>query len=144
MAFTCQHGGYTISDDARLLNVGMIHAFVCASYWAAGRTRAQVERALRHSLCVGAFDAEGAQVAFARVVTDHVAVAHICDVFVLPAQRGAGLGKALVQALLDHPDLSNVLRFTLNTSDAHGLYAQFGFAPLAHPETAMELRRTPT
>ncbi len=144
MTFTCQHGGYTISDDARLLDVDMIHAFVSASYWAAGRTRVQVERAIAYSLCLGVYDHDGAQIGFARAVTDRVAVAHICDVFVLPTHRGQGLGKLLMQALLDHPDLADVRRFTLNTSDAHGLYAQFGFTPVAHPDAAMELRRTPT
>ncbi len=142
MALIRQHGEFSISDDALRLDVDMIHAFVSASYWAAGRTRAQVERAIARSLCLGAYAVDGAQVGFARVVTDTVAVAHICDVFVLPAHRGKGLGKLLVQMLLDHPDLADVRRFTLNTTDAHGLYAQFGFTPLAHADAAMELRRT--
>ena len=144
MAFVRQHGDYTISDDARRLDLDLIHAFITASYWAAGRSRAQVERAISRSLCLGLYAADGAQVGFARVITDTVAVGHICDVFVLPAQRGKGLGKLLVQALLDHPDLAEVRRLTLNTSDAHGLYALFGFTPLAHADAtaAMELRRT--
>jgi GNAT superfamily N-acetyltransferase len=138
MTFTRQHGDYTISDDPDRQDLAVIHGFITAAYWAAGRSRELVERAVRRSLCLGAYDAAGAQVAFARVVTDTVAVAHICDVFVLPTVRGVGLGKALVGALIDHPDLSEVRRLTLNTDDAHGLYAQFGFAPLAHPEWAME------
>lgn len=138
MVFSRQHGAYTISDDPARLDLTVIHGFITSAYWATGRTREQVERAMRRSLCLGAYDAAGAQVAFARAVTDTVAVAHLCDVFVLPAQRGAGLGKALVAALLEHPDLAEVRRFTLNTDDAHGLYAQFGFTPLAHPEWAME------
>jgi hypothetical protein len=30
-------------------------------------------------------------------------------------------------------------RFLLGTRDAHGLYARFGFQPLAHPERFMEI-----
>ena len=142
MTFIRQHGDCSISDDAQRLDLDMIHAFISASYWAAGRTRAQVERAISRSLCLGLYAGDGAQIGFARVVTDTVAVGHICDVFVLPAHQGKGLGKLLVRALLDHPDLSGVGRLTLNTSDAHGLYAQFGFMPLAHADAAMELRRT--
>jgi GNAT superfamily N-acetyltransferase len=82
--------------------------------------------------------AGGAQIGFARVITDYAITAHIADVYNLPAYRGRGLSKWLVQAILDHPELALVWRFTLNTDDAHGLYAQFGFKSLSKPEAMME------
>jgi GNAT superfamily N-acetyltransferase len=41
--------------------------------------------------------------------------------------RGRGIGKALVEATLAHPELKTVRRFLLATKDAHGLYAQYGY-----------------
>jgi len=36
-------------------------------------------------------------------------------------------------------DGQGLRRFMLATSDAHGLYAQFGFTPLANPSRMMEV-----
>ena len=68
-------------------------------------------------------------------------VARSRDVFVLPAHRGQAHGKALVQAVVEHPRLQGLRRFTLATADAHGLYAQFGFTPPLRPHTLMERYR---
>lgn len=112
------------------------------SYWAKNIPREVVECALAHSLCFGAYANGGAQVGFARVVTDYATHGWIGDVFVLAAHRRRGLGKALVQAVVSHPRLQQLRRLTLATNDAHGLYAQFGFVSPAHPETAMERRNS--
>ena len=88
-----------------------------------------VQRSIDNSLCFGAF-ADGQLAGFARVVTDYATFGWLADVFVLEAYRGQGVGKALVQAVEDHPDLRAV-RLLLATKDAHGLYAQYGFEPVA-------------
>jgi GNAT superfamily N-acetyltransferase len=77
-------------------------------------------------------------VAFARVISDYATFANLVDVFVLPAHRGQGLARELLQAVMAHPQLQGLRRFTLATSDAHGLYTKFGFTPLARPERFME------
>ena len=118
-----------ISLDPDWLDVAMIHHFLSESaYWAKGRSLATVQRAIDNSLCFGAY-VDGRQVGLARVVTDYATFAWVADVFVLEAFRGQGVGKALMQAVQDHPDLRE-LRILLATRDAHGLYAQFGFAPV--------------
>ncbi|AKU23851.1 GNAT family N-acetyltransferase [Massilia sp. NR 4-1] len=127
-----------ISDDPSLLDIGLIHRFLSEqTAWARDIPRATVERALAHSLCLGGY-LDGSQVAFARITTDRATFAYLADVFVLPAQRGKGYSKQLMAAVLAHPDLQGLRRFMLATSDAHGLYAQYGFAPPARPETLME------
>ena len=73
----------------------------------------------------GVYTPSGAQVGLARVITDHATFAYLCDVFILSAHRGKGLGKALMQAVLDHPQLQTIRRITLSTRDAHELYAAF-------------------
>jgi GNAT superfamily N-acetyltransferase len=134
---------FLLSDDPRRLDLDAIWDFIHTAYWAKARTRQQHDRALAHSLCFGLFDeaAGGAQIGFARVITDRAITAHIADVYILETYRGRGLSKWLVQAIIDHPELATVWRFTLNTDDAHGLYAQFGFKPLHKPDAMMELWR---
>lgn len=130
-----------ISTDPAELDIALIHRFLSEqSSWARGIPRELVERSIAHSLCFGGFLGD-AQVAFARVVTDYATYGNLVDVFVLPEHRRQGHSKALVAAVMAHPDLQELRRFTLNTVDAHGLYAQFGFAPPRKPETAMEIYR---
>lgn len=134
-------GDYLISDDPQRIDADVIHAYLAReSYWAKDIPREIVDCAIANSLCIGAYAPDGAQVGLVRVVTDYATYAWICDVFVLEAHRRRGLSKALMQAVLAHPRLQRLRRFALGTRDAHGLYAQFGFVPLAHPESAMEKR----
>jgi GNAT superfamily N-acetyltransferase len=132
--------GFTISDNQVRLDRDAIWAFISQAYWARARTREQHERALAHSMCLGIYES-GKQIGFARIITDYAITAHIADVYILEPYRGRGLSKWLMSAILDHPELASVRRFTLNTDDAHGLYAQFGFAPLRKPQAMMELWR---
>jgi GNAT superfamily N-acetyltransferase len=130
-----------ISTQQDLLDVSMIHAFLSnESYWVPGISRASVEKCIRHSLCFGVY-MDGRQIGFARVVTDYVRYAHLLDVFVLPEFRGRGIAKLLMENVLAHPQLRTIVRYTLGTQDAHGLYAQYGFAAPANPERQMELLR---
>ena len=120
-------------------DVDAIHGFLTRSYWARGITRERVARSLESSLCFGLF-VDGRQAGFARVITDRTTFAYLCDVFVLEAYRGHGLGKHLVAAVRAHPDLVGLRRFLLTTRDAHGLYEPFGFACVTEPRKFMELR----
>lgn len=129
---------FEISTDRARLDVALVHEFLQTSYWAEGRRRSVVERSIRNSLCFGVYRA-GRQVAFARVVSDHAVFAYLMDVFVLPEFRGQGISKALMRAILDHPDLQNLRVFLLGTKDAHGLYERFGFRPLAEPDRMMAI-----
>ena len=130
--------GYMVSDDRNRLDIASIHRFLCdESYWAAGRSRDVVERSLANSLCLGLYTQAGTQAGFARMITDYATNAHLQDVFVLAPHRGHGRGKALVAAVLAHPALRGIRRWTLSTQDAHGLYAGFGFAPFPKPENQL-------
>jgi GNAT superfamily N-acetyltransferase len=130
---------FEISTDVTRLDIALIHDFLSTSYWAHGRKRAVVERAIRNSLCFGVYR-HTHQVAFARVVTDRAVFAYLMDVFVLPEYRGRGISKALMRTILDHPDLQNLRMFLLATRDAHGLYAQFGFRSLEGADRFMAIQ----
>ncbi|MCU0426543.1 MAG: GNAT family N-acetyltransferase [Candidatus Kapabacteria bacterium] len=129
---------YTISTDSQKMDVEVIYGYLSQSYWAEGRTKATVEKSLRHSLNFGVFTETGEQVGFARVITDYATFAYLADVFVLEEHRGQNLSKRLMQTIMEHPDLQGLRRWSLATRDAHGLYAQFGFTPLPKPEIWMQ------
>ncbi len=132
-----QHQGYTISTDPAQLQPEAIVAALARMYWSSGRSKERVIRSLEGSLCFGVYH-EGAQVGLARVITDRVTFALLCDVYILEAHRGHGLGKLLIEAVVTYPDFQEIRRLLLATKDAHGLYAQFGFTALNAPERWME------
>jgi len=131
---------YEISTEPGRLDLAKLHRWLSTdAYWAIGRSRETVAAAVRNSVNFGAYR-DGVMVAFARLVTDDATFAWLCDVYVDPAERGRGLGRRLVAAARDHARERGLRRIMLATDDAHGLYAEFGFRPLAEPWKWMELR----
>ncbi|MCT7375502.1 GNAT family N-acetyltransferase [Chelativorans salis] len=117
-----------ISFDLSRIDFEGTSALIRQSYWGGLRTDEIHRRAFENSVCAIAL-IDGRQVGFARASGDRAVFARISDVIVWPEHRGQGVGKALVQALLDHPELASVSTWMLNTSDAHSFYAHFGFKP---------------
>ena len=131
------NGQYSISTGR--IDLDAVHAFLSRSFWAEGIPKDLVARAASNSVCFSLFDGPS-QVGFARVVTDRATFAYLCDVYVLESHRGRGLGKWLIETVMDHPDLQGLRRFLLVTRDAHGLYARHGFA-VANAGRHMEIFR---
>ncbi|NYH48902.1 GNAT family N-acetyltransferase [Xanthomonas arboricola] len=130
-----------VSTDHSELDVALVHRYLAQhSSWARDIPLAVVQRSIANSLCFGGF-LQGGQVAFALVVSDYATVAYLGDVFVLPEHQGKGYGKAMMDAVMAHPDLQGLRRFSLATSDAHGLYARYGFTPPLAPQSLMERYR---
>jgi GNAT superfamily N-acetyltransferase len=149
-----RRGEFLISTDPARLDVEMIYEFLTNCYWARGVPREVVARSIEHSLCFGIYDESsetfpglaqdkrhGAQVGFARVITDFATIAYLGDVFVLESHRGRGLSKWMMECITQHPALQGLRRWILLTRDAHGLYSQFGFTPVAAPDRYMELHQ---
>ncbi len=123
--------GYLVSSDPALLDPAVIHGYLQRAYWSEGIPREVVARAMAHSLCVGAYR-DGAQVGFARAISDYATFAYVADVFVLEEHQGRGVGTLIMRCLTTHPDLQGLRRWLLLTRDAHALYRKFGFG--AHPD----------
>jgi GNAT superfamily N-acetyltransferase len=132
------NGAYLIDDERTRLDMDRIVAWLAESYWA----RSQPEAAVRRSwdaagVTLGLYH-DSEMIGCARAVTDFTRFAYLSDVYVDPAHRGHGLGRWLVQTMLDHPDVPRV-RWVLHTNDAHSLYGQLGFEPA--DDTVMQRSR---
>lgn len=125
-----------ITTDPSRVDLDILDAWLNKTYWAEGRPREVIERSVQNSLNFSAF-LGGEFIGFARVVTDRATFGWVCDVVVEDKARGQGVGKALMQAIVEHPDLKGIKRLLLATLDAHGLYAQYGFIALPNPERWM-------
>jgi len=133
--------GYRLSGDRAELQLDVIHGFLARSYWSSGIPREVVARAVGNSMCVGAYGPDGAQVGFARLITDRATFAYLADVFVVEGARGRGLAKAMVAHFVDHPELRDLRRWMLVTRDAHGVYAKFGFEALDDEQAGRIMQR---
>jgi RimJ/RimL family protein N-acetyltransferase/GNAT superfamily N-acetyltransferase len=120
-------GDYVIDDDPARIDAEAAAAFLTTeAYWGHWRGEADIKRQIGAAWrLVGAYDRTGAMVGFARAFGDGGSV-YLADVYVLSGHRGAGLGKAVVRAMIDDGPGAD-LRWMLHTSDAHGLYREFGF-----------------
>lgn len=131
-----------ISCERGRLDRDMILRFLAQTHWAQNLTRTQLDKAIEHSLVFGAYSGQR-QLGFARIVTDYVSFAYLSDVFVLAEARRLGVGRALMEAALSHPNLQQLRRFLLVSRDARPFYRRLGFTELRDGERYMELLREP-
>ncbi len=133
--------GYELDDDPARIDVDAVHAFLSGeSYWARGRARERIQRAIEGSRRVLGLYLANEQVGFARAVSDGAIMAYLADVYVLPDHRGRGLGLQLVREMIDGGDAWDV-RWLLHTADAQGLYEKLGFVEDAPAYPLMERAR---
>jgi N-acetylglutamate synthase-like GNAT family acetyltransferase len=137
MCLELKNGEFTLSTDPARLDLDAIYAFLSQTYWAKNRPREVLERAIQNSFCFGVYQGTK-QIGFARTITDRATFGYLADVYILEPYRRRGLGRWLVQNILDHPELKNLRRWVLITRDMHELYRQCGFVPAQNPNDCME------
>jgi GNAT superfamily N-acetyltransferase len=126
-----------IDTDKTRLDFALIHDFLTRTPWAQGLPADVLRRAIENSLCFGVYRG-GAQIGFARVVTDYATFAYLTDVFVLERHRDAGIGQRLVETIEAHPELQGLRRWMLVTRSAQSLYGRCGFADPLPTYSVME------
>jgi GNAT superfamily N-acetyltransferase len=135
-----RNDGYEITTDPEAVDAALVHRWLSTdAYWALNRERATVERAIANSLNFSVRAPTGAQVGYARVVTDYATFAWLCDVYVDRSARGKGLGPWLVRTVCDELAPLRLKNTILATADAHGLYEKVGFKVFDDPERWMRL-----
>ena len=138
---------YYIDTEKLAIDFAFTHNFISQkTWWGKDRSVEKMQLAIEYSLCFGLYECSGEavrQIGFARVVTDYSSFAYIADVFVVPEQRGKGLGKWLVEAIINHPQLCELRRITLFTRTPE-FYQPLGFADYRPgPEVSNFMVRTP-
>jgi GNAT superfamily N-acetyltransferase len=116
---------YLISNNRNLLSLERIVDLLSRSYWAGKRSREKIAESIINSECFGVY-LENDMVGFARIVTDYAVMYWLCDVFIDENHRKQGLGKKLIETIVNDETFSN-LNGILGTMDAHSLYEKFGF-----------------
>lgn len=118
---------FYISKDKSLLDAEFIHDFICHSYWNSTRSMEETIMTIENSFCFGLYTKRKKQIGFARVVTDYVFFGYFMDVIIDPKYQGRGLGKTLVEFILNDETIKSLQTVALKTKDAHGLYEKYGF-----------------
>lgn len=132
---------FYISTDKDQLNKQKIHEEVSSTYWGKGRTWEETLMTIEKSICFGMFDKNGEQIAYTRIMTDGLVFAYIMDVVVFDPNKGKGLGKKLIQHILDRPEVKKVNTVALKTLDAHSFYESLGFKRIGDSEMWMSIDR---
>lgn len=134
---------FVLDTDQGKLQYDRIHSFLNRAYWCEGIPLEVVTKAAQSSLCFGLYDVSQnnrPQIGFARVVTDNVTFAWLCDVYVEVAYRGQGLSKWMMECVINHLKLKGLRRICLATKDAHTLYSKYGFEVTQTPANWMEIK----
>lgn len=136
------HFSYQLMDDFQKMDFVRVQSWLTATYWVPGITQEEVEKSAKNSaLVVGAFDAEGKQTGYLRVVSDKFRFAYLMDVYTDPVHRKKGLATAMIRFVFEHLDFQTIQTWLLATKDSHRVYEPLGFKPLEHPERWMAVTK---
>lgn len=135
--FRREKGGFILSTDPCSLNIEAILGFLAETKWWAVLTEQSLKRALLNSLCFSLLEGD-CQIGFARVISDYVTYAYLCDVFIVESRRRQGLGSWMIQCVLEHPDLQHLKRVALITHDAQAFYLRLDFHFASQSDCYME------
>ena len=97
------------------------------AFWAQGRSLGDLRSMLAGSAAVVSLWRGRRLVGFGRASSDGVFRAVLWDVVIPEDLQGQGLGRQLVEALLNTPQLQGVERVYLMTTNSAGFYEQLGF-----------------
>ena len=92
------------------------------SFWARGRSKQELKQMLKRSDAVVSAWKDSRLIGFGRATSDW---------------QGQGLGKRLVEALLDDPALVGVERIYLMTTNSGGFYKRLGFIAVENQQLMM-------
>jgi len=97
------------------------------AFWASGRSNKEIRRFLAGSTVVVSLWRGKRIVGFGRATSDGIYRAVLWDVVVAGDLQGLGLGRQVVEALLEAPSIAKVERIYLMTTNSAEFYRQLGF-----------------
>ncbi len=140
--YSIKKKGFEITTNPRKIDLTKLYNYLAfESYWAQNIPFELVRKSIENSLNFSVIELQyDAFIGFARLITDKATFAYLADVFIDTKYRGLGLGKWLIETIMNHPEVQGLRTWFLFTKDAHGLYRQYGWKDLENPERAMSIR----
>lgn len=117
--------GYVFTDDIDRIDLKDVFRLLKQSHWANDRSEEVIENSIRNSTCFAVYHDE-VQIGFARFISDYSVYTLIMDVIVDEKYRGKGIGKGLIDFIVNYPAIKNTSKF-LWTTYAGGFYSKCGF-----------------
>jgi len=121
---------YEVVHEVTGPHVADLTALLDAQWWCRGRSEVQVRTMLAASDAVAGVveTATGRLVGFARALSDGLFRAHVYDVAIAAGHRGRGLGRRVMEALLDHPAVAGTEVVHLDClTEVVPFYTRLGF-----------------
>ncbi len=108
-----------------------LYALYQTAWWAKDRTVKDIRKMLAHSdIVVGLCDDSDRLIGFARILTDTVYKAVLFDVILAKSSQGLGLGRYLMDTVINLPELRSVKNIELYClPELVPFYEQWGFFP---------------
>ena len=122
----CSHI-YFCGEKSKINLIALRDLFDLAAFWAKDRKIEDLEIAIAHSNPVISIWDNSLMIGFARATSDGIYRATIWDVMLHPHYRGLGLGRRLVETILNHPSIHRVERVYLMTTHQQKFYERIGF-----------------
>tara|TARA_Y100001968_G_scaffold294297_1_gene300786 strand:+ start:6846 stop:7307 length:462 start_codon:yes stop_codon:yes gene_type:complete len=97
------------------------------AFWAKNRTKRQIRKMLSHSSVIVTIWSETNLIGFGRATTDRVYRAVLWDIVISKRSQRLGLGKIIIEALLNDKNIKSVERVYLMTTHSIDFYKQLGF-----------------
>lgn len=126
---------FRISTDKDEISAEFVYNYLRRSYQSKSRNYQEIRKSIANSICFGLFHGSR-QIGFARIVSDLSTIYMLSDVFILENYRGRGLGKWLMECIVNSPELKNLIGL-LATKNAQGLYRKYGFRSPNDPRMMM-------
>ncbi len=104
------------------------------AFWAKGRSKSQLKSLLAGSSHIVSLWRDNRLVGFGRATSDGIFRAVLWDIVVDGDLQGLGLGKQVVKALLEAPEIKSAQKIYLMTTNSANFYKQLGFETSAEQE----------
>ena len=114
------------------------------SFWARDRSQQELRQMLASSQAVVSAWRGTQLVGFGRATSDRVFRAVLWDVVVAGEHQGRGLGRRIIEALLNEPAVHGAERVYLMTTNSQGFYATMGFNKVDNQQLMLRSRDSET
>lgn len=115
---------YKVRKGLEVMDKERVAELLHSTDWARERSVEMIEQSMEQSISYGVFDKNDYQIGYARIISDLTTTFYLMDVVIDEGYRGRGLGKLLMDSIME--DVGHLYGI-LHTENAAGLYEKYGF-----------------